>query len=230
MGITHYVSRITHHSLFIIYCYIAEVSKLKFPKHHRVITITIRQFLGLMLVAIATFIAVFYIGVQIGKQRVINAEREAQKQDEIKALARIDKSVKIAKDTFFGQKQGGKVNTLDSLPIKEIPKKIAQIDDKKPKQTQDRQPELKKQKNKEKTEKKALIYTIKIGSFGTEENANNLANNIRQIGYEPIIKPDGELFHITVGKFENEDEARKFGDSLMKKVNNIGGYIIKVYE
>jgi cell division septation protein DedD len=193
-----------------------------------------------MIVVVIILTAVFYIGVSIGKKKVINAEIEAQKYDEIRALARIAQAVDRAKDALYHEEQEQKssLSANTTSGIKQISDSIVKSDIK-PKQEKlpqvaleqnleekEKKIEMPKKEIEEKTENK-VFYTVKLGTFSSEENATKLANLVKELNYSPEIKYDGEFFHVIVGKFPNKDEAKKFGDELISKSPNIENYIIK---
>jgi len=210
---------------------------LKVPKQRRAIEVSARQIVGVMFTAVIILTTVFYIGVNVGKKKVINAEIEAQKYDEIKALSRIAQAVDRAKDALYHDERSQKSNLSGNTTstIKQISNKVAQNDKKleqeKIPQTIPKQPseeKTKAPKEEKVTEpQKSLFYTVKLGTFSSEENAINLVNSIDELNYSPEIKPDGEFFHVVIGKFSNKDKAKQFGDELVKKASSIENYLIK---
>lgn len=210
---------------------------MKVPKQRRTIEVSARQIVGVMFTVVIILTAVYYIGVNVGEKKVINAEIEAQKFNEIKALARIAQAVDRAKDTLYHEERNQESNLAGNTisTIKQISDKVAK-NDKKPepektpqafqKQPPEQETETQKEEKPEEPEK-TVSYTVKLGTFGSEENAINLANSIKELNYSPEIKPDGELFHVIVGKFSNKDEAKQFGDELIEKASSIENYLIK---
>lgn len=212
---------------------------MKIPKRRRVIEVTIKQTIGIIFLGVITLTAIFYGGVYYGENKVINAEREVQRQNEAKVLEKIKESVNTAKNSLSDQEQSnkGQLSNEFETAINQLSKNIIQNDKKSetkiPQKTDlEKKPIIEKEKTESKEIKepeKPLIYKVKIGTFSSEENAKRIVNSIIKLGYKPEIKPDGNLFHVFVGKFDNKDDAKQFGDDLIKKLPNIEKYMIKTY-
>jgi len=61
---------------------------------------------------------------------------------------------------------------------------------------------------------KGKIYTIQVGAFSTEINAQKLANEIKDKGYEAYIVKDKTLFKVQVGEFKSNQEAQNISQKL----------------
>lgn len=51
-------------------------------------------------------------------------------------------------------------------------------------------------------------FSLQIGAFGSEENANRLANRVRQEGFTVNVRRTGSLYRVLVGQYVTRDEAR----------------------
>lgn len=64
-------------------------------------------------------------------------------------------------------------------------------------------------------------YTVQIASFKNEADARKLQNKLKSSGYPAFIKQaniDQETwFRLRVGTFTNKDQAKTYGDMLLKK-------------
>jgi cell division septation protein DedD len=212
--------------------------KLRVTKRHGVIEITVKQIAVVMLMVIIILTGVFYIGVYFGERKVINAELEAQKQDKLRALAKI-KTVDTVKNILSDRGQSNKSQLTGEVKsaVKQLSKNIHQSDKNEEqkkasnvstKQILEKQADSQKQDKADLSEKKH--YAVKIGTFSSEENAKRLADSLKPFGYEPEIRSDKGFFHVMIGNFDSMDNAKKFGDELVKKISDIKNYIIKTYE
>ena len=66
-------------------------------------------------------------------------------------------------------------------------------------------------------------YTIQVGAYKTESNANQMVRNLLEKGYRAHVNPDlkdGEpLFKVHIEEFSDKKEARKFAEKLTTKEN-----------
>jgi cell division septation protein DedD len=73
-------------------------------------------------------------------------------------------------------------------------------------------------------------YTVQIGSFKNESDAKKLQNKLKSGGYPAFIKQaiigQETWFRLRVGTFTNKDQAKIYGDMLLKKES---GTIQSVY-
>lgn len=64
-------------------------------------------------------------------------------------------------------------------------------------------------------------YTIQIGSFKNESDAKKLQNKLKSGGYPAFIKQanigEETWFRLRVGTFTNKDQAKIYGDMLLRK-------------
>ncbi len=64
-------------------------------------------------------------------------------------------------------------------------------------------------------------YTIQIGSFKNEADAKSLQNKLKSKGYPAFLKQvtigQDTWFRLRIGTFENKDQAKLYGDILLKK-------------
>ncbi len=51
-------------------------------------------------------------------------------------------------------------------------------------------------------------FSLQIGAFGSEENANRLADRVRQSGFVVNVRRTGSLYRVLVGQYVTRDEAR----------------------
>ncbi|HSG30764.1 MAG TPA: SPOR domain-containing protein [Thermodesulfobacteriota bacterium] len=64
-------------------------------------------------------------------------------------------------------------------------------------------------------------YTIQIGSFKNESDAKSLQNKLKSRGYPAFLKQvtigEDTWFRLRIGTFETKDQAKIYGDILLKK-------------
>jgi cell division septation protein DedD len=60
------------------------------------------------------------------------------------------------------------------------------------------------------------VYTVQVGAFSTEKNAQNLAKEIRDKGYQTYIVKGKTLYKVQVGEFKTSEEAQKISEELKK--------------
>jgi cell division septation protein DedD len=60
------------------------------------------------------------------------------------------------------------------------------------------------------------VYTVQVGAFSTEKNAQNLANEIRDKGYQTYVVKGKTLYKVQVGEFKTSEEAKKNSEKLKK--------------
>jgi cell division septation protein DedD len=60
------------------------------------------------------------------------------------------------------------------------------------------------------------VYTVQVGAFSTEKNAQNLANEIRDKGYQTYVVKGKTLYKVQVGEFKTSEEAKKISEKLKK--------------
>ncbi len=51
-------------------------------------------------------------------------------------------------------------------------------------------------------------FSLQIGAFGSEENANRLADRVQQSGFIVNVRRTGSLYRVLVGQYVTRDEAR----------------------
>lgn len=80
----------------------------------------------------------------------------------------------------------------------------------------------------ESTEKE---YTVKIGTFSSKKNTDDLLNSLKADGYEPQVLSDSngesKVYHVYIGKFKNKTEAEKFGNLLKENNTKVGDFLIR---
>jgi len=181
-------------------------------------------FLSVFIASLA-LTAVFNIGIYVGKKRVINAEIKEEQQKFNNILSEIESiDYPINPDHDVEEQTKEKTKIESSLESKKLNSKINEENHIKEKNKETKTEIVSKEKSV--TEKKK--YTVKIGTFNHQENAENLLNLIKTFGYESWIINDlgAKAFHVIVGKFDNRDSAESFGKELQNKHNFIDGYII----
>ena len=57
-------------------------------------------------------------------------------------------------------------------------------------------------------------YTIQIGTFSKEEDAQNLAKEMNNKGYQTNIVERKSLYNVQVGEFKSYEEAQRFSNKL----------------
>jgi cell division septation protein DedD len=217
-----------------------ELMQLRTKKRRGVFEVTMGQIIASMLMATFALTVVFYVGVHVGKKRVITAEQESQKLEEAKANLKIktDNSPKVTSDL---QKQPPYVIKSAVERLKVVTAK--QDTDQKPKQETDNQPAkiykepsskvTQSQTVKEPEVSKKSRYTVKVGTFSSYENAKKLSDSLESSGYEPqLIKGSNQgdtFYHVTVGDFDSIDKAKQYGDTLREKLPYINDYVIRTY-
>jgi cell division septation protein DedD len=58
------------------------------------------------------------------------------------------------------------------------------------------------------------VYTVQVGAFSTEKNAQNLAKEIRGKGYQTYVVKGKTLYKVQVGEFKNYQEAQNISQKL----------------
>ncbi|MDQ1329343.1 MAG: hypothetical protein QG641_2632 [Candidatus Poribacteria bacterium] len=220
---------------------------MRVKKRRGVYEVTIGQLIVSMLIATIALTTVFFIGVYIGKNRVITAEREAQELNKAKLISRLKEN--IGNDTLKvtanlkEQSQGtvkSAIKKLDELSSYQNSdqtkqktddsayKNQAVKPDKKPLPTVDQNSTIKKLKIKK------TRYTVKVGTFSSYENAKKLFDSLKSSGYEPqLIKESDQgqtLCHVIVGNFDSENKAKQYGDTLREKLPYVNDYMIRTYD
>jgi cell division septation protein DedD len=220
---------------------------LRVKKRRGIYEVTIGQLIVSMLIATFALTAVFFIGVYIGKNRVITAEREAQELNEAKLISRLKENIGNGTSKVTAnlreQSQGAvksaikKLDELSSYQNSDQTKQKtdegtytnqAVKPDKKPLPTVDQSPTIKKLKIKK------TRYTVKVGTFSSYENAKKLFDSLKSSGYEPqLIKESDQgktLCHVIIGNFDSEDKAKQYGDTLREKLPFVNDYMIRAYD
>jgi cell division septation protein DedD len=221
---------------------------LRVKKRRGAYEVTIGQLIVSMLITTVALTAVFFIGVYIGKNRVITAEREAQKLNEAKLISRLKENIGNGTSKVTAnlkeQSQGAvksaikKLDKLSSYQNSDQTKQKtddskytnkAVKPDKKPLPTVDQSPTIKKSEVIKKTR-----YTVKVGTFSSYENAKKLFDSLKSSGYEPqLIKESDQgktICHVIIGNFDNEDKAKQYGDALREKLPFVNDYVIRAYD
>ena len=66
-------------------------------------------------------------------------------------------------------------------------------------------------------------YTIQVGAYKTESNANQMVSNLLEKGYRAHVNPDlkdgAPLFKVHIEEFSDKKEARKLAEKLTTKEN-----------
>ena len=62
------------------------------------------------------------------------------------------------------------------------------------------------------------IYTVQVGAFSAEQNAQNLAKEISDKGYQAYVIKGESLYKVQVGEYNNYQEAQ----SVSQKLKEIG--------
>ncbi len=82
-----------------------------------------------------------------------------------------------------------------------------------------------------KPEDKKITYTVKLGTFSSQENAEKLMNSLRSLGYSPRVTSENiggqEVHHVYIGKFDDSAKAKEFGESLQGKSSYITDFLIR---
>ena len=82
-----------------------------------------------------------------------------------------------------------------------------------------------------KNEKTEMEYTVKIGTFSSKKNTDDLVNSLKAKGYEPKVRSDsngeGQVYHVYIGKFKSKSDAEKFGNSLKENNTKVGDFLIR---
>jgi len=77
----------------------------------------------------------------------------------------------------------------------------------------------------------SIKYTVKLGTFSSQKNAENLVNALKSSGHNPWMKSEsnetGTVYHVFVGKFDDINKAEEYGRSLQEKSPYITDYIIR---
>jgi len=60
------------------------------------------------------------------------------------------------------------------------------------------------------------VYTVQVGAFSAEQNAQNLAKEIRDKGYQTYVVKGKTLYKVQVGEFKTSEEAKAISEKLKK--------------
>lgn len=60
------------------------------------------------------------------------------------------------------------------------------------------------------------VYTVQIGAFSKEINAQNLAKEVRDKGYQTYVVKGKTLYKAQVGEFKTSEEAKAISEKLKK--------------
>jgi len=60
------------------------------------------------------------------------------------------------------------------------------------------------------------VYTVQVGAFSKEKNAQNLAKEIRDKGYQTYVVKGKILYKVQVGEFKSYEEAQNISQELEK--------------
>ncbi|HGE70683.1 TPA: hypothetical protein ENX78_07605 [Candidatus Poribacteria bacterium] len=221
---------------------------MKSRKRRTVYEVTGKQIAVTMLIATFALTLVFFIGVYVGKNIVINISLNEQNPNTPSIAEKFKETVKstirknsnateqgsdqqkasnpavLKKPDIFSSAVSSDKNTEQQNVVADNVKT-----DKKTSQdlTTDQGKEEPK-KVKVTDEKK---YTVKVGTFTAYENAKKLFDSLKNSGYSPQIKSEssqeGNFYHVTVGEFDNIDKAKEYGNSMREKLEYVNDYVIK---
>ncbi|MEK6714574.1 MAG: tRNA (N6-isopentenyl adenosine(37)-C2)-methylthiotransferase MiaB, partial [Candidatus Omnitrophota bacterium] len=66
-----------------------------------------------------------------------------------------------------------------------------------------------------------VVYTVQVGAFSTERNAQKLVDKLRESGFETYVEPlksdDGMLYRVRVGRYNSRKEAETIAQDLSQK-------------
>jgi cell division septation protein DedD len=221
---------------------------LSVKKHRGDYEVTIWQIIVSMFIVTVAITVVFFIGVYIGQNRVINAERKAQELNDAKLISRLkenigngtskvtaslkeqsEDAIKSAKKKLDIITDEQNTNQAKQKTDESISTNQAVKPDKKPLPTVDQSPTIKKPEVIKKT-----TYTVKVGTFSSYENAKKLFDSLKSSGYDPqLIKESDQgktLCHVIIGNFDSEDKAKQYGNTLREKLPFVNDYLIRVYD
>lgn len=75
----------------------------------------------------------------------------------------------------------------------------------------------------EKKQAGKALYSVQIGAFKNEKNAEILVKQVREKGYDAFVQTtpkDKEMLHrVLIGKFEDRKEAGKLAEDIRNKEN-----------
>jgi len=60
------------------------------------------------------------------------------------------------------------------------------------------------------------VYTVQVGVFSAEEDALNLAKDIKSKGYKTYVIKGKTLYKVQVGEFKTSEEAKAISEKLKK--------------
>ena len=181
-----------------------------------------RVFLALIAAAIVLTV-VFEIGVSVGKKRVIEAEQEVAQRNDIPF-----RSTAPASDE-------------EDSPADSSPEQAAE----------ERKPERQSEASVHATLKiptggefpaipspeqsqagaEAAQYTVQVGTFGSQQNAEDLVALLKSYEYRSWLKPEPSaekmLYSVFVGGFSARDEANRFGGFLQARLSFVTSYMVR---
>jgi DedD protein len=153
---------------------------------------------------------------------VAPADEVEKKEDEMKSAGKETEAVKEAIKTTAPER------TDMAAPVKPD-ERLAEITREIERELEQKRPEKKNEIQKEtETAKSTLprvdpdgVYTVQIGSFQDQKQANSLASALQSKGYPVFIKsmksPDNKnWYRVRVGTFGNIEAAKAYGESLKK--------------
>ena len=183
-------------------------------RQKRTFVVTRGQIFFALLMAVVAFTAVFEIGVSVGKKRIVDAERAAVRRGNANRNAAAPESDEKApaadSSPDVSARAAMKIPTSGDLPIESLQEQP----------TEQRQNETSVPK-----------YTVQIGSFGSNKNAEDLVALLKSYEYNSWLRPEqteaGDIYSVFVGGFKTRDEAKQFGESLKNRLSFVMDYMVR---
>ena len=183
-------------------------------RQKRTFVVTRGQIFFALLMAVVALTAVFEIGVSVGKKRIIDAEREVMRRSNAKwdsTVPESDEKTSAADSSPDASTRAAmKIPTGGDLPI-ESPQE---------RPTEQRQIETNISK-----------YTVQIGTFGSNKNAEELVALLKSYEYNSWLRSEptaeGAFYSVFVGGFSTRDEAKQFGESLKNRLSFVTDYMVR---
>ncbi|MFC1716674.1 SPOR domain-containing protein [Candidatus Poribacteria bacterium] len=185
-----------------------------------------RIFLALIAAALVLTV-VFEIGVWVGKKRIIEAEQAVAQRNDLpfrstapasdeedspadSSPEQAEEERKPARQTETSVRATLKIPTGGEFPA--IPSQNQSTE----------QPQAGGE---------AAQYTVQVGTFGSQQNAEKLVALLKSYEYRSWLRPEPSaenmLYSVFVGGFNTRDEAKQFGSFLQARLSFVTSYMVR---
>ncbi|NIX15826.1 MAG: hypothetical protein GWN11_08075 [Candidatus Dadabacteria bacterium] len=217
------------------------MSETKSPTNRQIIFL----FLGFLVLFILVFSLGVIVGKGLGDQDIKVAKKQTAAQPPVKEEPEIEDIQETQNDQEISQQEMKDILEEAKTDIPQDSEQIKESDNIQIETTDDEKkiamnaqsevnlkvekPVLPKKENTSLLTKNTPLppivaggqYTIQIGSFKNESDAKSLQNKLKSKGYPAFLKQvtigEDTWFRLRIGTFETKDQAKIYGDILLKK-------------